>query len=98
MILLSFGSSHDNPAMAAPTPVRQLTWLHLCFVNFWLLLNPSRLCPDWTMQTVPLVESLADLRNVATVAVFLVVIVLGLIAVSGRRRSDKAVLMVRAEP
>ena len=98
MILLCFGSSHDNPAMAAPTPVRQLTWLHLCFVNFWLLLNPSRLCPDWTMQTVPLVESLADLRNVATAAVFLVVAVLGLMSVSGTRRSDKVVLMVRAEP
>ena len=84
--------------MAAPSPVRQLTWLHLCFVNFWLLLNPSRLCPDWTMQTVPLVESLADLRNLATGAVFLVVTALGLQSVLGRRRSDKALLMVRAVP
>ena len=48
------------------------------------------------MQTVPLVESLVDLRNLATVAVFLLIIVLGLMSVTRRRRSDKAVLMVRA--
>ena len=48
------------------------------------------------MQTVPLVESLVDLRNLATVVVFLLIIVLGLMSVTGRRRSDKAVLMVRA--
>ena len=48
------------------------------------------------MQTVPLVESLVDLRNLATVAVFLLIIALGLMSVTGRRRSDKAVLMVRA--
>lgn len=84
---------HDNPALGAPTPTRQLTWLHLCFVNVWLLLTPSKLCPDWTMQTVPLVETVFDPRNLATLTVFAAVLALGLYGVLGQHREHKAVLM-----
>ncbi|XP_048404960.1 protein O-mannosyl-transferase TMTC3 isoform X2 [Stegostoma tigrinum] len=57
----------DNPAAVSPSPVRQLTFNYLLPLNGWLLLNPSELCCDWTMGTVPLVESFFDIRNLATV-------------------------------
>ena len=55
----------DNPAAASPTPVRQLTQNYLLSVNTWLLLNPCNLCCDWTMNSIPLVKSLFDVRMFA---------------------------------
>ena len=60
----------DNPAATAPTPARQLTFNYLTSLNSWLLLSPSNLICDWTMNTVPLVESVFDVRNVATVVTY----------------------------
>ncbi|XP_019400814.1 PREDICTED: transmembrane and TPR repeat-containing protein 3 isoform X2 [Crocodylus porosus] len=60
----------DNPAAVSPSPARQLTFNYLLPVNAWLLLNPSELCCDWTMGTIPLVESLLDIRNIATIMFF----------------------------
>lgn len=57
----------DNPAsFSAYRLTRVLTYMHLCSVNLWLLLFPSRLCFDWSMGSIPLVESLADSRNLFT--------------------------------
>ncbi|KAJ8002718.1 hypothetical protein DPEC_G00161850 [Dallia pectoralis] len=83
----------DNPAAVSPTPTRQLTFNYLLPVNAWLLLNPSELCCDWTMGTIPLVESLLDLRNLATLAFY---VLLGLLAYHSLRHSHssaKTVLM-----
>ncbi|XP_064470417.1 protein O-mannosyl-transferase Tmtc3-like [Ornithodoros turicata] len=63
-------SQLENPASAAEPPWRQLTNAHLAAVNAWLLLFPSSLCCDWTMGSVPLVTSLVDARNFATVLTF----------------------------
>uniref|UniRef100_A0A6I8PEM0 Protein O-mannosyl-transferase TMTC3 n=1 Tax=Ornithorhynchus anatinus TaxID=9258 RepID=A0A6I8PEM0_ORNAN len=60
----------DNPAAVSPTPARQMTFNYLLPVNAWLLLNPSELCCDWTMGTIPLIESLLDVRNLATLIFF----------------------------
>uniref|UniRef100_A0A8C1CD33 Protein O-mannosyl-transferase TMTC3 n=1 Tax=Cyprinus carpio carpio TaxID=630221 RepID=A0A8C1CD33_CYPCA len=60
----------DNPAAVSSTPTRQLTFNYLLPVNAWLLLNPSELCCDWTMGTIPLVECLLDPRNLATVVFY----------------------------
>ncbi|KAL9921887.1 transmembrane O-mannosyltransferase targeting cadherins 3 isoform 1-T6 [Glossina fuscipes fuscipes] len=60
----------DNPASAAETPVRQLTFSYLIYLNIWLLLFPCNLCCDWTMGTVPLIDGLMDLRNVFTLLTF----------------------------
>lgn len=63
----------DNPASFSPLRfTRALTYLHLCAVNMWLLLSPSRLCFDWSMGSIPLVESVQDHRNVSTAAFFLI--------------------------
>ena len=63
---------HDNPAVALTTPYRQLHWMYLIFTNCWLLLDPSTLCADWTMGTIPLIQSIADPRNMLTLVTFVV--------------------------
>lgn len=79
----------DNPASVAPTPTRQLTYHYLIAVNLWLLLFPCNLCCDWTMGTVPLVESFLDVRNVTTVVAyaFLFLLVFKAFSTSNRQQS-----------
>lgn len=67
----------DNPASFSPHfQTRLLTYGYLCAVNVWLLLNPSNLCHDWSMDSLPLVNSIADIRNIATLSLFLAVCLL----------------------
>ncbi|GFS71884.1 protein O-mannosyl-transferase TMTC3 [Trichonephila clavipes] len=63
-------SRFDNPAAVSASPTRQLTYNYLLAVNAWLLLFPCHLCCDWTMSTVPVVESFWDARNVATIVLY----------------------------
>ena len=63
-------TKYDNPAAAAPSPARQLTFNYLASVNWGLLAAPASLCCDWTMSSVELVTSLADPRNLATMALY----------------------------
>uniref|UniRef100_A0A8C8II15 DUF1736 domain-containing protein n=1 Tax=Oncorhynchus tshawytscha TaxID=74940 RepID=A0A8C8II15_ONCTS len=79
----------DNPAAVSHTLARQLTFNNLLPVNAWLLLNPSELCCDWTMGTIPLVESPLDLRNLATMAFYSL---LGLLAYRSLRHSNSSAL------
>ncbi|ODN00207.1 hypothetical protein Ocin01_06473 [Orchesella cincta] len=62
----------DNPASVSETPTRQLTYNYLVALNVWLLLFPCDLCCDWTMGTVPLVESWWDPRNLVTLGTYAV--------------------------
>ncbi|XP_015925540.2 protein O-mannosyl-transferase TMTC3 [Parasteatoda tepidariorum] len=63
-------SRFDNPVAVSATPTRQLTYNYLLSVNTWLLLFPWHLCCDWTMSTIPLVTSIWDIRNVATLFLY----------------------------
>ena len=64
-------ASADNPASAEDSAAaRALTFLFLPALNFWLLLCPSRLSFDWSMDAVPVVRSVADARNLATLAFY----------------------------
>ncbi|GAB1295529.1 Dolichyl-phosphate-mannose--protein mannosyltransferase [Apodemus speciosus] len=83
----------DNPAAVSPTPTRQLTFNYLLPVNAWLLLNPSELCCDWTMGTIPLIESFLDVRNLATFAFFCFLGALGIFSLRYPGDSSKTVLM-----
>ncbi|KAF7248493.1 Protein O-mannosyl-transferase TMTC3 [Varanus komodoensis] len=83
----------DNPAAVSPSPARQLTFNYLLPVNAWLLLNPSELCCDWTMGTIPLVESLLDVRNIATVTFFCFLGTLLVFSLRYPGDSSKTVLM-----
>jgi len=62
----------DNPSAAAAAPSRHLTFNYLLPVNAWLLLCPNSLCCDWTMGTIVLIESVVDLRNLATLIFYAV--------------------------
>ncbi|XP_013772946.1 transmembrane and TPR repeat-containing protein CG4050-like [Limulus polyphemus] len=66
----------DNPAAVAETPARQLTYNYLLPVNAWLMLFPCDLCCDWTMGTIPLVESFTDPRNLFSVVFYLFFVLL----------------------
>ncbi|XP_075994462.1 protein O-mannosyl-transferase TMTC3, partial [Genypterus blacodes] len=83
----------DNPAAVSPTPSRQLTFNYLLPVNAWLLLNPSELCCDWTMGTIPLVESLLDPRNLATLLFYTLLGLLAYHSLRYRHSSAKTVIM-----
>ncbi|XP_070763923.1 protein O-mannosyl-transferase TMTC3 [Enoplosus armatus] len=83
----------DNPAAVSPTPTRQLTFNYLLPVNAWLLLYPSELCCDWTMGTIPLVESLLDLRNLATLVFYTFLGLLAYHSLRYRHSSAKTVIM-----
>ncbi|KAF3859216.1 hypothetical protein F7725_021615 [Dissostichus mawsoni] len=77
-------SNSDNPAADSPHFLtRTLTFLHLPVANAWLLLCPDRLSFDWSMDAVPLVRSLADGRNLHTVAFYGGFILLGLFGLQG---------------
>lgn len=67
-------SSSDNPAASEnSTLTRVLTFSHLPSMNMLLLLCPRWLSFDWSMSSIPLVESLGDERNLGT-AVFYILL------------------------
>lgn len=56
-------SPSDNPsANSEKFLTRLLTFVYLPVFNFWLLLCPRTLSFDWSMDSIPLVESLLDVR------------------------------------
>ena len=56
----------DNPGSHAPPLPKALTLTHLLYVNLGLLFCPSNLCCDWTMGSIPLINSFSDPRNLLT--------------------------------
>ena len=84
--------SHDNPAVHFSSPYRQLQWLHLCFVNSWLMLSPFHLSCDWRMGGVPTVTSLASPWNIATVSTLGAIATLGMYSLRGKELHQKHVL------
>ena len=62
--LPSFSKS-DNPASHCESiQTRTLTFLLLPPLNFQLLFLPSTLSYDWSMESIPLVSSILDVRNI----------------------------------
>ncbi|KAF5297988.1 hypothetical protein FQA39_LY11863 [Lamprigera yunnana] len=84
----------DNPASVTHTPIRQFTYHYLISLNLWLLLFPCDLCCDWTMGTVPLIESIADPRNLATLSVYAFLITFLFIAFTNDNRQQSAVILM----
>uniref|UniRef100_A0A8C7DQQ1 dolichyl-phosphate-mannose--protein mannosyltransferase n=1 Tax=Oncorhynchus kisutch TaxID=8019 RepID=A0A8C7DQQ1_ONCKI len=56
--------------------LRFLTYCYLLAFNAWLLLSPAVLCYDWQVGSIPLVESLWDMRNVAALLLGVVMVAL----------------------
>lgn len=84
----------DNPASVSPTPTRQLSYNYLVSVNLRLLLFPNDLCCDWTMGTIELLKSICDVRNLMTLASYVMIGWLGWIAISCDNRRKANVLML----
>ncbi|KAL2719563.1 protein O-mannosyl-transferase Tmtc3-like isoform X1 [Vespula squamosa] len=84
----------DNPASVATTPTKQLTYNYLAAVNLRLLFLPSDLCCDWTMGTIPLVESFTDIRNLATIAAHGTILGLLATATLTRNRQTSVILIM----
>ncbi|KAF7492419.1 Protein O-mannosyl-transferase TMTC2 [Sarcoptes scabiei] len=58
-------SSADNPASSNPSlKIRSLTFYYLPVFNFWLLIYPKWLSFDWSMESIPLIVSWFDYRNI----------------------------------
>ncbi|XP_050391330.1 protein O-mannosyl-transferase TMTC3 isoform X1 [Patella vulgata] len=83
----------DNPASVAPFPARQLTFNYLLPLNFWLLLFPSELCCDWTMGTIPLIESIFDYRNIFTVIFYSSMVLFAKYTLCGQNKRIRAVII-----
>uniref|UniRef100_A0A8C9WAT5 dolichyl-phosphate-mannose--protein mannosyltransferase n=1 Tax=Scleropages formosus TaxID=113540 RepID=A0A8C9WAT5_SCLFO len=65
-----------RPCVRGSGPARSLflTYSYLLAFNAWLLLAPIVLCYDWQVGSIPLVESVWDVRNVATLLLGIVMV------------------------
>ncbi|CAN9508050.1 unnamed protein product [Ophioblennius macclurei] len=88
-------SEQDNPASFSPHLLtRILTYSFLLSFNAWLLLAPIVLCYDWQVGSIPLVETLDDARNMATLLLAVVMLALCVhCALSLQRQESKEVLV-----
>lgn len=84
----------DNPATNQMSPYRQLTYNYLASVNMWLLICPAYLCCDWTMGTVPLIDSFLDYRNLYTVLLYVTGYKLGRYCLEKRNQLSDQTLVV----
>lgn len=83
----------DNPAAATSEPITKvLTFSYLAGLNCWLLLAPCDLLCDWTMKTVPLVQSPFDPRNLAFAALIVLVLLFVRFALVTSSRKTSAII------
>ena len=75
-------------------PSRHFTFNYLLPVNAWLLLCPAHLCCDWTMGTIPLIESAADTRNLATLVFYAILCALTMYVIQRHGQRTREVTMV----
>lgn len=68
---------------------RFLTYSYLLAFNAWLLLAPITLCYDWQVGSIPLIESIWDARNLATVFLVLVMTLLSLHCIAAFKVTPK---------
>ncbi|XP_055664322.1 protein O-mannosyl-transferase TMTC1 isoform X2 [Falco peregrinus] len=88
-------SEQDNPASFSPYLLtRFLTYSYLLAFNAWLLLAPITLCYDWQVGSIPLVESVWDVRNLATVFLVLVMMLLSLHCIAAFKKLEHKEVLV----
>uniref|UniRef100_A0A3B4UNG7 dolichyl-phosphate-mannose--protein mannosyltransferase n=1 Tax=Seriola dumerili TaxID=41447 RepID=A0A3B4UNG7_SERDU len=86
-------SEQDNPASFSPHLLTVLTYSYLLSFNAWLLLAPIVLCYDW-QGSIPLVEALGDVRNVATVLLAVVMVALCLHCIFSLQKQESREVLV----
>uniref|UniRef100_A0A8C3IV70 dolichyl-phosphate-mannose--protein mannosyltransferase n=1 Tax=Chrysemys picta bellii TaxID=8478 RepID=A0A8C3IV70_CHRPI len=88
-------SEQDNPASFSPYLLtRFLTYSYLLAFNSWLLLAPITLCYDWQVGSIPLIESIWDVRNLATVLLVVVMILLSLHCITAFKKLEHREVLV----
>ncbi|XP_027750419.1 protein O-mannosyl-transferase TMTC1 [Empidonax traillii] len=88
-------SEQDNPASFSPYFLtRFLTYSYLLAFNAWLLLAPITLCYDWQVGSIPLVESIWDARNLATVFLVVVMALLSLHCIAAFKKLEHKEVLV----
>ncbi|XP_035875101.1 protein O-mannosyl-transferase TMTC1 isoform X1 [Phyllostomus discolor] len=88
-------SEQDNPASFSPYILtRFLTYSYLLAFNMWLLLAPVTLCYDWQVGSIPLVETIWDMRNLATVLLAVVMALLSLHCLAAFKRLEHKEVLV----
>ncbi|KAM5299958.1 protein O-mannosyl-transferase TMTC1 [Ctenodactylus gundi] len=88
-------SEQDNPASFSPYILtRFLTYSYLLAFNVWLLLAPVTLCYDWQVGSIPLVESVWDIRNLATLLLVVVMALLSLHCLAAFKRLEHKEVVV----
>uniref|UniRef100_A0A663N5A9 dolichyl-phosphate-mannose--protein mannosyltransferase n=1 Tax=Athene cunicularia TaxID=194338 RepID=A0A663N5A9_ATHCN len=88
-------SEQDNPASFSPYLLtRFLTYSYLLAFNAWLLLAPITLCYDWQVGSIPLIESIWDARNLATVFLVLVMTLLSLHCIAAFKKLEHKEVLV----
>ncbi|XP_057558288.1 protein O-mannosyl-transferase TMTC1 isoform X5 [Hippopotamus amphibius kiboko] len=74
--------------------MRFLTYSYLLAFNVWLLLAPVTLCYDWQVGSIPLVETIWDARNLATVLLAVVMALLSLHCLAAFKRLEHREVLV----
>ncbi|XP_027450274.1 protein O-mannosyl-transferase TMTC1 isoform X2 [Zalophus californianus] len=88
-------SEQDNPASFSPYILtRFLTYSYLLAFNVWLLLAPVTLCYDWQVGSIPLVETIWDVRNLATILLAIVMTLLSLHCLAAFKRLEHKEVLV----
>ncbi|XP_069484632.1 protein O-mannosyl-transferase TMTC1 [Ambystoma mexicanum] len=88
-------SEQDNPASFSPFILtRFLTYSYLLAFNTWLLLAPITLCYDWQVGSIPLIESVWDVRNLATLTLLLIMILLSVHCLAAFKRQEHQEVLV----
>ena len=79
-------SVYDNPASFSDSLLtRVLTYCYLYYFNVSLLLYPAVLSYDWQMNSIPLIETVLDNRNICTCLLFIYLIFLFLASLPHKR-------------
>ncbi|KAM9684781.1 protein O-mannosyl-transferase TMTC1 isoform 2-T2 [Dama dama] len=88
-------SEQDNPASFSPYILtRFLTYSYLLAFNVWLLLAPVTLCYDWQVGSIPLIETIWDIRNGATILLAVVMALLSLHCLAAFKRLEHREVLV----
>nr|XP_007966264.1 protein O-mannosyl-transferase TMTC1 isoform X8 [Chlorocebus sabaeus] len=74
--------------------LRFLTYSYLLAFNVWLLLAPVTLCYDWQVGSIPLVETIWDMRNLATILLAVVMALLSLHCLAAFKRLEHKEVLV----
>merc|ERR1719474_382024 len=86
----------DNPASHSEGLSKILTYSYLPCLNIWFLLCPTSLCCDWTMGSIPLLQSASDPRILGIITFASITILFLLKIVRSEEKFSKELLFSSA--